>query len=50
MKPQRFIRTLTKQERQDIENLFRNPCLLTRGFENKGADHPRWLPFRITYE
>jgi transposase len=23
MKPQRFIRTLTKQERQDIENLFR---------------------------
>jgi TolB protein len=22
----------------------RNPRLLTRGFENKGADHPRWLP------
>lgn len=22
----------------------RNPRLLTRGFQNKGADHPRWLP------
>ncbi len=24
----------------------RNPRLLTRGFEDKGADHPRWLPAR----
>jgi TolB protein len=22
------------------------PRLLTRGFEDKGADHPRWLPIR----
>lgn len=22
----------------------RNPRLITRGFEDKGADHPRWLP------
>jgi TolB protein len=22
----------------------KNPRLLTRGFEEKGADHPRWLP------
>jgi Tol biopolymer transport system component len=21
-----------------------NPRFLTRGFEDKGADHPRWLP------
>lgn len=24
----------------------RHPRLLTRGFEDKGADHPRWLPSR----
>jgi len=24
----------------------RHPRLLTRGIENKGADHPRWLPIR----
>src|SRR5262249_2538922 len=23
-----------------------SPCLLTRGHENRGADHPRWLPAR----
>ena len=28
----------------------RSPRLLTRGFEDKGADHPRWLPFRSTPE
>jgi TolB protein len=22
----------------------RQPCLLTRGLDEKGADHPRWLP------
>jgi len=27
----------------------RNPRLVTRGFEDKGADHPRWLPFRNTH-
>jgi len=25
----------------------RNPRLLTRGLEDKGADHPRWLPFSL---
>jgi TolB protein len=25
----------------------RNPRLLTRGLEEKGADHPRWLPFSV---
>jgi hypothetical protein len=21
-----------------------NPCLITRGQDDRGADHPRWLP------
>jgi len=25
----------------------RNPRLLTHGFQDKGADHPRWLPLQV---
>ncbi len=28
----------------------RNSLLLTRGFEDKGADHPRWLPIQRGHE